>query len=126
MRITSYSTNFHPMLSNEASADLFKLFDDSPVKSNRDNLLVAPYEKKRRETYEIFKRKNNYCDKSVLTIKLTFDLYKYGFVKKLFIKPWFDLTLQSSNPRSILLESRSPSSSNFHRDRGRSLAALRL
>lgn len=45
MRITSYSTNFHPMLSNEASADLFKLFDDSPVKSNRDNLLVTPYEK---------------------------------------------------------------------------------
>ena len=33
------------MLSNEASADLFKLFDDSPVKSNRDNLLVTPYEK---------------------------------------------------------------------------------
>lgn len=45
MRITSYSTNFQPMLSYEASADLFKLFDDSPVKSNRDNLLVAPYEK---------------------------------------------------------------------------------
>lgn len=45
MRITSYSTNFQPMLSYEALADLFKLFDDSPVKSNGDNLLVAPYEK---------------------------------------------------------------------------------
>ena len=33
------------MLSYEALADLFKLFDDSPVKSNGDNLLVAPYEK---------------------------------------------------------------------------------
>ena len=45
MQITLYSTNFQPMLSNEASADLFKLFDESPVESNRDNLLAAPYEK---------------------------------------------------------------------------------
>ena len=34
--------------------------------------------------------------------------------------------LQPSNPSSILLEPRSPSSSNFHRDRGRSFTVLQL
>ena len=40
MRITSYSTNFHPMLSNEASADLFKLFDDNEMQANGSNCHV--------------------------------------------------------------------------------------
>ena len=43
-----------------------------------------------------------------------------------FIKLPFDLILQSSNTCSILLETRSPSSSNCHRDRGKSITVLRL
>ena len=43
-----------------------------------------------------------------------------------FIKSRFDLIPQPSNPCSIILTPRAPSSSNFHHDRGRSLTVLRL
>ena len=53
-------------------------------------------------------------------------LFKINILSFYSKKSWFDLILQSSNPRYVLLESKSPYSSNFHRDRGRSLTVLRL
>ena len=53
-------------------------------------------------------------------------LFKINILSFYSKKSLFDLILQSSNPRYVLLESKSPYSCNFHRDRGRSLTVLRL
>ena len=73
---------------------------------------------KKAQSLPVIQRRTRFC---CFDFSTTVTNGSYAFFELMsefyFIKSRFDLIVQSSNPRSILLEPRSPSSSNFHRDR---------